>query len=314
MVKGKKHIFKFIGGGTHGWSEEDFEACYKELASSDDILVFVDGLDEIFSLTDAEFEDLEEYSKAASVEPNLPTKTKQLVWAILNKVILPKASVVATSRPHTGLVIADKLGKTAQPMKLVPRSNKDHLRMLKMMIADETQDEKTIMRSLGIGFNGRELHAYMENPFLCRQILSLAVKQFEDTGSVSLDVRNTAELVVQVLMSNLKFNSKNQVTDFTKMGSEEEKELKKIFKACFECISTEEGDYSLQGFHKPNEDEEDVSIRVLADVFSLMLNAKVQARVKPLNTAVQFVTVVCCDNVEKQLLIQERCRRDARLR
>ena len=104
---GKKQIFKFFSGGTHTWSGEDFEAAFTELTSSDDIIVLVDGLDEIFTSTEAEFEELDEYNRRAAVDQNLPTNSKQMVWAILNKVVLPKASVVATSRPHTGRVVAD---------------------------------------------------------------------------------------------------------------------------------------------------------------------------------------------------------------
>ena len=38
-------------------------------------------------------------------------------------------------------------------------------------------------------------------------------------------------------------------------------------------------------------------------MLDLMLDAKVQAKLKPLNTAVKFVTTVSCANVEKELLM-----------
>ena len=100
----------------------------------------MDGLDEILNLTDAEFENLEEYNKRAAIDQNLPTNTKELVWAILNKVILPKASVVATSRPHTSRIVADKLSRIVQEMTLVPLDAEDNLKMLKFMLSDENQD------------------------------------------------------------------------------------------------------------------------------------------------------------------------------
>ena len=93
----------------------------------------------------------------------------------------------------------------------------------------------------------------MQNPFLCKHILSLAVKQFQETGNVSLSFRNSAVLMVEVLMSNIKFNSKHHITDFTKMGKDEEEqlkmkmEMKKIFEACFQCITDQDGDFSFHG-------------------------------------------------------------------
>ena len=133
----------------------------------------------------------------------------------------------------------------------------------KLLIGEETQDAETIMKSLQRGFHKNQLSRFfyrrntlrdfMQNPFLCRQILSLAVKQFEETGSVLLTFRNTAVLMVEVLMSNIKFNSKHQVTDFTKMGKDEEEqmkmkvELKKVFEACFQCITDQDGDFSFHG-------------------------------------------------------------------
>ena len=100
----------------------------------------------------------------------------------------------------------------------------------------------------------------MQNPFLCRQILSLAVKQFEETGTVSLSFRNTAVLMVEVLMSNIKFNSKYQVTDFTNLKKEEGRLLKKVFKACFGCIADGTGDLIINGFVKTNNEDEDVFV------------------------------------------------------
>ena len=51
-----------------------------------------------------------------------------------------------------------------------------------------------------------------------------------------------------------------------------------------------------------DEAKEDASVQIIADVLDLMLDAKVQARQEPLNTAVKFVTAVSCDDVEKELL------------
>ena len=52
-----------------------------------------------------------------------------------------------------------------------------------------------------------------------------------------------------------------------------------------------------------DEAKEDASVQVIADVLDLMLNAKVQARQKPLNTPVKFVTTVNCVDVGKELLL-----------
>ena len=51
-----------------------------------------------------------------------------------------------------------------------------------------------------------------------------------------------------------------------------------------------------------NEAKEDASVQVKADVLDLMLNAKVQTRQKPSNTAVKSVIEVSCTDVEKERL------------
>ena len=107
----------------------------------------------------------------------------------------------------------------------------------------------------------------MQNPFLCKHILSLAVKQFQETGNVSLSFRNSAVLMVEVLMSNIKFNSKHHVTDFTKMGKDETEqlkmkvELKKVFEACFQCITDQDGDFSFHGHLRVGKEGEDVFVK-----------------------------------------------------
>ena len=69
-----------------------------------------------------------------------------------------------------------------------------------------------------------------------------------------------------------------------------------------DAAEEESGIYDTKGNVSFDEAKEDASVQVIADVLDLMINAKLQARQKPVNTAVNLVTAISCADVKKELL------------
>ena len=88
-----------------------------------------------------------------------------------------------------------------------------------------------------------ELRDFLQNPFMSKNLLKLALRESEEISNFDLGKINTSALFIRVLKSNLQAHA-TQLTPFTNLKSGEALcvNLKRIFKMCFDLLSTEETD------------------------------------------------------------------------
>ena len=82
--------------------------------------MLLDGLDEMFlGMSEDEVDQLDQHLRSTTVnQGDVPTRTKELVWGILNGIIFRNASVIATSRPLTaGQVMGHLVKKKEKSQK-----------------------------------------------------------------------------------------------------------------------------------------------------------------------------------------------------
>ena len=192
---------------------EDHEETYRslqDLAKSGRLAIIIDGLDEFgeFSRNDVK------NAARIAADPKKEINIKTLCLALLSKVILPGAKILATGR-NTEYINRQFLDNNADTYQIIDHSKDDRTKLVELLEKDEQRQIKIFTDLEKISTVASE--HFLRTPFMTRNVIKLVKMKNVNTK----DLKSQTDLYLMILLCNLDFHS-HQNDAFTELEPPED--------------------------------------------------------------------------------------------
>ena len=232
------------GVGTSGWGEDTVQQVFEQLgglARNNKIIIVLDGIDEIGSITK---QDIDDAGRIAE-DPAGRLSLKTLCAGILNEKIIPGARVIATGR--TELKVP---GINTKHFVIEDLNDTDRNVLVKKVEQNPSEIER-IEKALE-KLSDSQKDQFLKHPMTTRMIISL-IKEEENFDMSKIS--NSTEVYLLSIIKNL--NHQNSDTKpFTELTKENKVQLQNCFKICLHKIQTMNSASAIEGWQiVDNKDE-----------------------------------------------------------